>query len=306
MRWAILGGVALIVVVALGLFGYRWYQANFVRPEKVVLHVGTTEVKLEYYADRLYQFLVANPSTSTSTGSQALLRELEAEELNSQYAQAQGVDLSASAVTAFMAEEFGADLNSTGFESSYRAALRRTGWSDSTYRREAAARMANAELLELLEVEVGDTGELLDFRAVVVADEESAQDVFDRVEGGEDLGLIAQVESLDLTSRQNDGLIENQTTETLQDELALVLGDAAEGALLGPVQAGNNWWVLRVEGRDPEGEYTDAQKAQIARARLAIALEEFRATILVRQDFTGSDYDWALQHTTVVDSPGVQ
>ncbi len=301
LRWTILGALSVLVLVVVGVFAYRWYHENYIRPEKVILQVDTAEVKLGYYADRLYQFLVQNPTQGGSTIAQSLLRQLENEEVVVLYAESRGIDLSASAVTIFIAERLGVSPNTSNYDRAYRDALRTTGWSDSTYRRVARYSLAERELATLFQGAVPETGEMLNFRAVVVVSEVAAQTVIDRVDAGGDLGTIAQLESLDLTSRQNDGLIENQPPELLQVALAEALAESETGVLLGPLQIGSNWWVLRLESRNPAGEYTETQRRQLANVALDEALEEFRATLTIRQDFnTTSDYQWAIDHTTVV------
>lgn len=301
IRYAIFGSVAVVAVIVLGIFLWRYYQENYVRPDKVVLTVGESEVTLEYYTDRFYKFALDNQTTGSLTG-QALLRQIEEEEVTVQLAESKGIDLSNEAVEAFVAEELGVEAGTDDFRSAVGSARGALGWSAETYFREARARAALDALTDDALEGIGETGEVIDFRVVVVASEAEAQDVYDRVTAGEDIGQIAQVESLDLTSRQNDGLVENQPPGVLNDELQAVLVDAEEGDLLEPIESDGSWWVIQVEDIDPEGELTETDRNDLATIQVSDEIEAFRSTVVITSDLTADDVEWATENTTTIET----
>jgi hypothetical protein len=207
-RFAILGGAALLLLAVFLAFAWRWYDSNFRRPDTVVLTVGSEEVKLNYFADRLYEFAIANQQTSFSLIEAGLLAKLEEEALTVLVARDRGVDLSSDAVTIAIAEKLGVPVGGSGslFDQRYRAELRRLAMSDGNYRRLATAELADRRIRELIETEIGDATELVTFRRISLATEEEANTVLERIQGGEDMGTLAQTLSLDTETIQQDGI----------------------------------------------------------------------------------------------------
>ena len=88
------GGLLLLVLV--GLLGYRWYDNNFLRPDKTILAVNEEKFSLRYYSDRL--FLAASQAqgggTNFSILQQALITDLEDEAIGTILAREKGITVS--------------------------------------------------------------------------------------------------------------------------------------------------------------------------------------------------------------------
>ncbi|GBD24145.1 Foldase protein PrsA 1 [bacterium HR29] len=297
VRLGIIGTAASLLLLVIAIFAWQWYRENVAMPRATVLTVGDRKVSLAYFADRLPQFMVANGNRDTGIAVQGLLGKLEEEELTILLARELGLEPTDEEVTQSIAESLGVPVGGRGssFDRLYRQDLRITGFSDATYRRVAAARLANQRLLERYQEEVGTEGELLTLRVIAVDDEAKANELKVRIEAGEDMGSLAQRESTDQASRQQDGLLDPQPLALLPEAVRQAVGEAAPGTLVGPLAVNDSYWLVRLERRE-RGTYTDVQRRDLAQQRLDEALAELRSRTVVRRELSSEETDWALRH----------
>lgn len=297
-RFGIIGIVAILFLLVVGLVTHRTYQENIGRPNKVVLAVGSREVKLEYYTDRLLQFAESNPGSSTAVTAQALLGKLETEELTVLLAKERGIEITDDDVTEAIAADLGVPAGGSGsaFDQLYRNRLRTLNISDRHYRRLTLASVANDRLLEQFREETGTTGEMVTVRGVALESEEDANAVAERVRAGEDLGTVAQTESIDLTARASDGLYPARALVLFPDSMQEAMEGTSDGDLIGPVEAEGSWWVFRVERREAEAEIPEEQLGVVVQQRLDEAIAEFRKNVNITRSLSASDIEWAVSH----------
>lgn len=304
IRLGILAFAAGLLLLVGGLFGYRLYDDIIARPQHVVLTVGDQKFKLNYYTDRLLSFVQANQSTEQSVSlpllQEQLLSKITDEALGIQLAKEKGVDLSDDAITKEIASELGVPVGGPGssFDTLYRAKLKTTSMSDSNYRRLAEANLANTKLLELYKGEIPAKGEALSLRVIVTSSKDDAEKALERVKGGEDMGAVAQAVSIDVDSKQNDGLMLPEPRELLPKDIGAALTDktSANADLFGPIQVQTNWWVFRLDKVDNEFEYSDAQKGQLAQIHLDQAIKDKQGNTKIERNLTGDDRDWAVKN----------
>ncbi|HET7738789.1 MAG TPA: peptidylprolyl isomerase [Tepidiformaceae bacterium] len=304
IRLGVLGFAGALLIVVTGLLGWQWYSNTFVRPDKVVLSVGDRETSLRYYADRLYQFSLANP-TVTATLSQQLLNKLQEEDVTVLLARQEGIDLSEDAITRAIGLDLaGADatepLTGADYLQALKTRLDTLGYSESVYRRIYEASLANDGLIEQFKTEIGDTAESVSYRVVAVETEDEANEVLDLVRGGDSIGTIAQARSLDVESRQNDGLVEAQPLELLPEAFIAAFEGKVAGDLLDPFEVEGVWFAIQVETIDPEGALDDAKKTDLAQKRLDEAIAEHQTLLTsqgqITRDLSAGDFEWAVDH----------
>ena len=296
-RFGIIGVAAAALLAVIALLVYNWYDSSIAQPGKTVLQVGEEEFSLSYYAARLPEFARTEGAASGLLVTEALLGKLEEEGLVLTAAAERGIVLDNDDVTAAIAAELGVppDTSRGGFfDTRYRDALRTSGLSDGHYRRQAEAREVERRLRDALRAEVGETGALVHLRVVTAATLEEAEALRVRIEEGEDMGTVAQLESLHEGSRQNDGLWVSPPV-LLEGALQDALAAAEEGALLGPVEAGDAFWVIKLESREEAGAYTDAHIAELTELRFEEAIEAARSRVTIERDFTTDDANWAIE-----------
>ncbi|HCU99983.1 MAG: hypothetical protein CL897_05095 [Dehalococcoidia bacterium] len=296
-RFAIIGTAVAALLVVAGLLIYSWYDSSIATPGKVVLSVGNEEFSLSYYSARLPEFSRTDPSGGSLLVTQALLNKLEQEGLTITAATGRGIPFENEEITALIALELGVAADTSRgslFDIRYRDALRNSGMSEGQYRQYAKARLAARELEALLRKEIGETGAIIEIRFVTTATLAEAIAVKERIDNGEDMGTIAQLESLYETSRQNDGLLITPP-ELLLEALQEALVEAKEMETLDPVEAEAVFWVMRLEGRDPEGTYTPEHIAGLGKLLLDDVVEEERSRVKIERNLTTDDANWALE-----------
>lgn len=300
IRWLILGAASVLLLLVVGVLGYNFYRERWLRPNEVVLQVGSQDVKLSYYADRLPGWFEQNASggLSQSLLEQQLLNKLEDEELTVLMAEDRGISISSDDIDSAIAGDLGVPVGGDGssFDNLYRQQLKTLNMSNSNYRRLVRAQVADRLIKEQLAKDIGDTGELITLRTVVLNSEERAKEIAGRINGGEDMGAIAQTESLDLQSRTSDGVMQPEPAALIPEAIRKAVEGKGEGILVEPVLVENNWWVLRVEKRDPAGTLTAGQKDQLAQAEFTKVLEEKRSKTKRERSLDPGDIRWAIEH----------
>lgn len=298
VRLGILGGVTALLVLVLGLIGWNWYSDNFRRPNEAILKVGSERVKLSYYADRMALFFQSNPNESATINAENLLRQLEQEALTLLVAGSAGITISDDEVTSAIAESLGVPVGGPGssFDTLYRNRLKTLAMDDSTYRRMTKAAVASEKLTERYKQEIGDKGELVTVRSILVDSKEKAEELLGRIKNGEDMGTLAQMESADLTSRQQDGMMLPTAPALMPKAIHDAIAGKGEGELLGPVEVQQYWWLFRIEERDPAGVYDESDKEQLAQIKLSEAIQAMRSQTTITRSLSASDIDWALEN----------
>lgn len=302
LRLLILGGASLLLVIVLGLLGWRWYDQTFRVPEKVILQVGDERFRLKYYADRLFPYAqsVAGSGINLGLAEQQLLTQLENEAIVNAIARERGITVKPDDVTNEIASQLGVPAGGAGttFDTLYRQRLQSLTMSDANYRRWVEAQVYRKKLKDAILADIGDTTEMVTLRTIITTTEDEAKAALARIQAGEDMGTVAQTASKDLNSRQKDGIMDPEPPALLPAAVqAAIEGKPAGSEIIGPVQLANgDWWILRIEKRDPNATPSDTQKSQLADLRIDELIKEKRATITIRRNITSSDFRWAEEH----------
>ena len=317
-RLGILGAAGLLLAVVIGIFAYNIYEERIGRPNTVILSVEGEDFTLRYYADRLGGFLKANNATSSTIQllEEDLLNKLEREAVGVKLAAEKNVPLGNEDILNFIASQFGVQRGASGssFDTLYRAQLRAQAVSDGTFKRLKTAELAESKLQDSIRTEIGDKGDQYVLRSVLAASKAAipdtattkgvigADDILKRLQAGEDFGSIAQKESLDLASRQQDGLMLPEPIELLPAAIQAALKDKKIGELLGPVQVQDKWWVFKIERVEPV-DYSANQKTDLGKIRLDALINQTRSTLRaagkIKSSLSASDITWAQNNASV-------
>ncbi|MCK9519509.1 MAG: SurA N-terminal domain-containing protein [Dehalococcoidia bacterium] len=294
LRALIMGTAAVLLIAVIAALGWRIYDQQVRTPNQVILQVGDQQFKLNYYTDRLLPWLQTNQASGASASilEEQLLGKLEEEALTIAIARDRGIEITAADINQGIANSLGISAATGSFDTLYRQKLDETGMSDANYRRMVEASVANDKLLEQLRAEVGDKGEQLELRTIVVGTKEEAEATIARINDGEDMGTIAQGLSNDLESRQQDGLMPPEPAGLLPTAVAAAAEGKPTGEILGPVEVQGNWWVFRIERRE-EMDYSEPQKGQLAQLRLDELIAEKRAQVDITRSLDADDIRWA-------------
>jgi len=297
----ILGAALFLALLVGGLLLYQFYDNTVLQPRTTVLKVGDQKFSLSYYTDRLLPFIQENQQSNTSTAllEEALLAKLEEEGLAILVGRDNGIQVTNEEITAAIAAEFGVPPGGSGsqFDSLYRDRLKTTGMSDSHYRRMTEASEVSKRLREKIKTDLGNSGEQVTMRVVLQDSQANADKILARAKAGEDFGTLAQTESLDLTTRQEDGLLPRESPELLPEAVKAAIAGKNPGDIVGPVQVEANWWVIRVEKRET-ADYSVAQKDQLSQARFDAAIKAKRAQVHIDRSLDAGDLKWAEKHVS--------
>lgn len=301
-RWAILVAAAAILFVVIGFIAYRWYDSTIGTPNRVVLTVGNEKVKLSYYTDRLYQFTInANPQNTSDVqlAQQQLLTQLQTEALTVELAQKKGITISDDDITKEIASELGVPVGGQGssFDTLYRQKLKDTKMSDSSYRRMVEATVANNKLLDAYTKAEPDTGELITLSAVVSSTQDDSKKALAEINAGQNFNTVAQKESTDLTSKQNDGIMAATPPALFPQVVQTTIKGQKPGTkIYGPIQVQNDWWIFRIDRDDQNSTISADQKKQLAQQELTADLAAAVNTTTISRNLTASDITWANNH----------
>jgi len=300
-RVAVIGGAVALLLLILGILAYRIYDDRVGKPNSEIIRVADESYTLGYFADRLDQFLIANSSSGSTLQllEEDLLNKIEAEGVLVTLAKERKLDIGRDEVTKFIAEGLGVEPGGAGssFDTLYRSTLRTQKVSDGTYRRTKEAELANNKLLDQIETTIGKGGDQFTLRAIVVDSQATGDGILARLQSGEDFATLAQTESFDLESRQNNGLLPPEPLELLPQAVkALVAGKSAGADTFGPVQVGDTWWVFRIDAIEAS-DYSDQQSFQLAQLQLQELSkqksDELRAAGKIGRTIDADDMEWA-------------
>jgi len=295
LRSLIIGVAGVMLVAVIAAFAYRLYDQQVLRPQQVVLQVDGEKVRLNYYADRLLPWVQENSSSgiSTSVLEDQLLGKLEEESLTLLVAQDRGITVSEDDINQGIAQTLGVTgASGSSFDTLYRQKRDELKMSDANYRRMVKASVAHDRVMAQLREGLGAEGEQFELRTVVVESKEKGDDVLKRIQGGADIGSIAQTESNDLQTRQQDGIMPPEPLSLLPDNVQAAVQGKGQGDVIGPIEVAGNWWVFRIE-RKTNIAYTDAQKDQLAQQQLDKLIAEKRQQVKIQRSLDASDVRWA-------------
>lgn len=297
-RLTVVGVGVLLIAVLFALFGWRYYDDNYRHPNKTILSVAGENYSLRYFSDRLYLAATQQSGSGTNISllEQTVLTDLENEAVIIALAKEKGITVSDEDVTTEIASQLGVPVGGAGssFDTLYRQRLKSVKMSDGAYRRYTEAQVYQQKLSQSFQDQTGDKTELITLRTVVSGSEDAAKTVLALAKTNADFGSIAQTQSTDLTSRQKDGVMDPEPARLLPENVRTAIqGKSAGEEIFGPIQVETNWWVFKIESKEPEGTLSETQKSQLADLLAQDAVKERRATVKIDRNINSSDYAWA-------------
>ena len=294
-RIFILGGVGAMLLLVVGLIAFGWYWTQ-VRPlDKTVLQVGEIEFSLAHLERRMSGELSRIPASSLSNEFLIALPDtvLRAFEREAKLLEAAG-DLDVTVTELEIDEEIGRRGNiAAGAEPSVFAAELKRQVEESGLKLGEFRQMIKAELLEN-KVQVHFTDAAADqepqVRArwlVIRADDlEAAQELFARLEAGEEFTAVAEDLPDSAASTDEDwvprGLFPDQAIEDF-------LFKAQPGQFSEVISTPIGHFIVELQERDENRELDEVLKDRVGTRELLIWLGSLDATIEIEQSITDED-----------------
>lgn len=289
----VVGVVGLVIVAAIAVAAFGYYQTQIAPKHKTVLQVGETTFSLSHFERRLRLELETNPTLQqlASDLPDYVLSQLEDEGVLLEAAPRLGVEVTEDDIDAEIGQRTGVSPGGDErlFASAYRQDVRDSGLHADEYRRMLRADLLEQGVLAKFREEAPAREPQARLRFIAVETEEQAQEVIQRLEAGEDFAALAQELSLDPATKEQGGeladwLVQGTTIASIDE----FLFSAEPGALSGPLAVSGGYVVVGLLERE-ERELSDAQKASVASRDYGEWLDETRATLQVVRSLDPED-----------------
>jgi len=277
-----MGVVGLVIVAAIAIAAFGYYQTQIAPKHKTVLQVGETRFSLSHFERRLRLELETNPTLQQMTGSPVdyVLSLLEDEGVLLETAATLGIQVTEDDIDMEIGQRTGVVPGGDErlFASAYRRDVRDSGLHTDEYRRMLRADLLERGVQAKLRDEAPTSAPQARLRLIVVETEEQAQDVIRRLGEGEDFAALAQELSIDEASKARGGEVDWLIEGTLLAPIDEFLFSAEPGTLSGPLAASGVYVVVELLER-AEKELSDTQKSSIASTEYREWLDANKATL---------------------------
>ncbi len=207
------GAVAIGMLIGLAgaILGYAFladYLETQARPGSTALQVDDTRFRLDHFSNRLRMFVDQNGGPGVVDRVSALSQVpglLIREEIVRRFAGDFDITASEEEIVEEIATRLGITADDEAFDVVYEQELARSGLSELEFRDMIEAAVLQTKLLEMFEAELSPSAESVRYRQILVSTDETAQDIRDQIEAGEDFAALAAENSLDVETKDSGG-----------------------------------------------------------------------------------------------------
>ena len=311
-RWSrlfIVGGVAAVIVLAVGIIAFGWYWTQ-VRPlSKTVLQVGKTEFSLGHLQARMSVSLQENPSFRQSEGFLRVLPDLTLAQLEREAKLLEAAhELNKIAVTNEELDkkilEAGGGGESAVLAEELNRLVKESGLNETQY-----LQMVRAELLEE-KVRTHFTSlapksePQVRARWMFFDDEKKAEEALERLKKGEGFEAVARDVSQDTTTAPQGGLVEwrprGGTPPMPEAVEKFLFEDAKLGQRSEIISEATASYIALLVNRDGDRELSEQQKPQVVERQMNEWLLGLDKTLTIERNLSEED---ALRALTDVLTP---
>jgi hypothetical protein len=291
LRFNLITVVAVLGVVVIAISLYLLIGVTVQRPGKTVLEVGESDVKLGYLSRRL-EFLLRTQGAnlSAATAPNQALGQIQQEELLIQGAAAESVLVNEFEIKNVIARRLGLPENQfdEAFDDAFAAEIDASGMREGDYMRLAQA-IAVSEKYEREVLQTPTSGEVVDLDIIATTAEQEALDAIASMGAGESFEDV----SAEVSLRDIDTYSETPTT-LLPPILETSVAEATVGEVVGPILVDRLYYVVRLNERLEDQEFTPEQRQQMTTEAFSEWLQQQQTKFPIRRDFSSEDAQWAL------------
>lgn len=286
---------ALVIAVVIGIIVYGAYHYWIALPREVLSTVHGTIATVKFTRADYLDVLRASPQSAPETP----LLILEQHELMRQGAEELGIGVTEDDITAeiksllFPEDE---EVSEEEFQARYQETLANSGLSEEWFRWFVEHDLLRTRLDEYLREQVPEAALQVHALGILVATEEEAQTVIQRLEAGEDFATVAQDVSLDQGSKENGGDL-GWVPEGLRGEAFEAVAFNLElGATSQPISTAQGYWVIKALVREENRALDEATREQLQANAFGNWLAAESEQKVERSSNLDLDkvYDWAL------------
>jgi foldase protein PrsA len=275
----LVAGIGAIVLFAVVIIAYGYYDAQIAPKSATVLRVGDQDFSYSYLERRVEDRLPDGPVSGDTIGAViiATLQRLQREELIRQTAAAQNITASDAEVETRMRERVGleADASREALASLLRLELLASGLSISEYRELAHVEVLEDKLRERYDATAPATADHANLRLIQVQTQQTANEVKERLNRGEEFGTVASAVSVhsSKTAGGELGWVPRGAQATALEEFAFNQTGVSD-----VITIDNIYYIVESRGMEPR-EVTADGKEDIVNRSLSDALAKTREEI---------------------------
>ncbi len=303
------GAVAISIVIglALAILGYAFvadYLETQGRPGSTALQIDETRYRLDHFTSRLRMYVDQNGGPAVVDGVTALSRVpniLIQEEIVRRFSDEFDITASEEEILEGTALRLGITADDETFDVVFQQELTRSGLSESEFRDMVAASVLQTKLLETFEAELPPSSESVRYRQILVGTDETAQEIRDKIEEGEDFAALAAENSLDVGTRDSGGemgWVPRGVLDASTEELVFAL----EPSEITTIPLPQGVIIIEMQEKAEERVVEETQRAPLANRAFDSWVQEKRETLdIVISVVPGADnYDqkkaeWAVE-----------
>ncbi len=276
--------VAVVIVAAIAIAAFGYYQTQIAPKGKTVLQVGETKFTLGHFERRLRLELTNSPALQ-QLGSDLpnyILSQLENEGVLLDAAATMGIEVTENDIDIEIGQRSGVAPGGDEqlFASAYRQEVRDSGLHTDEYRRMLRASLLKRAVLAKFSAEAPASAPQARMRVIVLETQEQAQEAVRRLGEGEDFAALAQELSVDETSKEAGGEIDWVIEGTMPSTIDDFVFSAEPGTVSGPLAASGYYAVVELLERQ-ERDLSDTQKSSYANLQYQDWLNATAATLQV-------------------------
>ena len=304
-RLLLVGGVVAVILVAVGIIAFGWYQTQIKPASKTVLEVGESKFTLGYLEKRMELQLKDRPDYgATQQGALLLIDntmlQLEREGKLIEAAAQLNVPVTEEDVDNEIKERgsLAPDAEASAFAAELRRQVADSGLKLGEFRQKVKAELLEEKVSNYFLYVAPTTEPQAHVRWIVVADVAEGEQVLDRLNAGEDFAAVAKEVSQDTTTGELGGEREGFwprgafPTEEMED----FLFDAQPGQRSEVIDTPLGAYIVELLQRD-ETLALSEQGRQIVSAREMNAwLSRLDGQIHIEQHLTDDDRRYALEN----------
>lgn len=294
----------LIIAIILAIIGYGYYTTRIAPEREWVTKVGVddsyTVFRASDYRDALHLCQLGLYPSSGDLLEDPLIA-LEEDELVRQGAAAFGIGVSADEIDQQirdLVETMDEPQSEDEFQQLYQQLLAGLQLSDEEFRGFVEGELLRPKLDDYLRDQVPEAALQVHVHGILVATEEEAETVIERLEGGEDFADIAQEVSLDAESREREisGHIGWLPAGLMAKEFDDIAFSLAPGTLSEPVSTEQGYWLIWVLGKEEDREIEEDVREQLRAMAFGSWLEQEREEKVERNPNVDLEkvYQWAM------------
>ncbi len=276
--------ISILIGLAMSIIGYAFF-ADYLetqgRPGSTALQIDDTRYRLDHFTDRLKMYVdqnggpgVVKPETALPAVSGLLTRE----EIVRRFADEFDITASEEEILEEIAIRLGITADDESFDVVFQQELARSGLSELEFRDMIAALVLQTKLVEMFEAELSPSAESVRYRQILVSTDETAQEIRDKIEAGEDFAALAAENSLDVETRDSGGevgWVPRGVLDASTEELVFAL----EPNEITTIPLPQGVVVIEMQEKAEDREVEETQRAPLARRAFDSWVQEKGETV---------------------------